>query len=122
MEEQLAPHEEERYVVRGPREEEEARGVIKTVAGPTVESIDATALSELVCSDNADEDGQDAGGKPPAERVAEEVDLLAGVVFSPEGDATKEERPLDWLRAVRMRGCERVVVVEHGALKLQIFS
>lgn len=122
MEEQLAPHEEERYVVRGPREEEEACGVIKTIAGPTVEGIDATALGELVCSDNADENGQDAGGEPPAERVAEEVDLLAGVVFSPEGDATKKERPLDWLRAVRMRGCERVVVVEHGALKLQIFS
>lgn len=102
MEEQLASHEEEWQVVRGPREEEETGGVIKTVAGPTVESVNAAALGELVCCDNADEDGQDAGSEPPTEWVAEEVDLLTGVVFSPEGDAAKEERPLNWLRAVRM--------------------
>lgn len=88
--------------MRGPCEEEKACGVIEAVAGPAVESIDTAALSELVCCDNADKDSQDAGGEPPAEWVAKEVDLLAGIVFGPEGDTTEEERPLDWLRAIRM--------------------
>lgn len=97
MEEQLASHEEERHVVRGPRKEEEARGVIETVTGPAVEGIDAAALRKLICCDDTDEDGENTGGEPPAERVAKEVYLFAGVVFGPEGDSTEEERPLYWL-------------------------
>lgn len=97
VEEQLASHEEERHVVCGPRKEEEACRVIETVAGLAVEGVDAAALCKLICCDDTDEDGENTGGEPPAEWVAKEVDLFAGVVFSPEGDPTEEEWPLYWL-------------------------
>lgn len=80
-----------------PGQEEEASGVVKAVTGFAVECVDAAALCELVCGDDADEDGEDAGGEPPPEGVTEEVDLLAGIVFGPEGDAAEEEGPLDRL-------------------------
>lgn len=97
MEEQLASHEEERYVVRSPCEEEETRRVVETIAGPTVEGVDATALRELICDEDTDEDGENTRSEPPAKWVPEEVDLFAGVVFGPERDAAEEERPLYWL-------------------------
>jgi hypothetical protein len=64
--------------------------------------------------------GQNGRGNPPTDRVAEEVDLLSGLVFGPETYTTKEEGPLDRLRRVRVARSQSVVVEEHGALKLEV--
>jgi hypothetical protein len=47
--------------------------------------------------------------------------LLASLVLSPETDTTKEEGPLDGNTGVRVAASEGVVVVEHGALELEVF-
>lgn len=75
----------------------------------------------MICGDDADEDGEEGGGDPPADGVADEVDLLAGSILRPERHTAKQERPLDGLGSVRVRGGESVVVVEHRALELEVF-
>ena len=58
-------------------------------------------------------------GKPPTDRVTEEVDLLASLVLSPEADTAKQERPLVRVAGIGVAAGELAVVVEHSALKFE---
>lgn len=53
-----------------------------------IQSVEATSVCELVCADDASEDGEERAGEPPADGIAEKVDLFAGVVVGPERDTT----------------------------------
>lgn len=46
--------------------------------------------------------------------------MLAGCIVGPEADATKEEGPRDRLAGIRVTTSQRIVVIEHGALKLNV--
>lgn len=79
-----------------------------------VKGINATAERNLIGTNDTGIDSQQTAGKPPANRVSEEVDLLASLILSPEADTSEQERPLVRLAGVRMAAGELVVVVEHG--------
>ena len=85
-----------------------------------VKGINTTTLGELVGEKDTGKDSEQTAGQPPAYGVTEEVDLLAGLVLSPETDTTKKEGPLDRNTGVRVAASEGVVVVEHGALELKV--
>lgn len=76
----------------------------------------------MVGADDTGEDGEEGRCDPPAEGVAEEVDLLFGVVVRPEGDTAEEEGPGGGERGVGMGAGQGVVVVEHGALELDVLA
>lgn len=84
-----------------------------------IQSIHTTAERELVGQDDTSIDGEDAASYPPADWVADEVDLLAGVVLGPEADTAEQEGPLVGLRSVRVASGKLVIVPEHGSLKLK---
>lgn len=58
-----------------------------------IEGVHATPKGELIGSDDAGKDSQKGGGEPPTDGVAQEIDLLARIVMSPEGHAAEKERP-----------------------------
>ena len=58
-------------------------------------------------------------GKPPTNRVTEEVDLLASLVLSPEADTAEQERPLVRVAGIGVAAGELAVVVEHSALEFK---
>ena len=58
-----------------------------------VEGIHTAAQSQLISANDAGKYGQQTAGQPPAKGVAKEVDLLASIVMSPEGDTAEKERP-----------------------------
>src|SRR3569833_4333566 len=89
-------------------------------AGRSVmQGIHATTKRELIGSDDARVDGEQAASDPPSHGVSEEVDLLARVVVGPEADASEQERPLVGKRRVRAAAGQLVVVPEHGPLQLE---
>lgn len=84
-----------------------------------VQGVHAAAQGKLVRSDDTSIDSQDTAGNPPTDRVTEEVDLLTGVVLSPEADTTEKERPLVRMGSVRVAAGQLAVVPEHGPLQLE---
>lgn len=94
------------------REEEIKRTLVK--------SVNTTTLRELVGKKNTGKDCEQTASQPPANGVTQEVDLLASLVVGPEADTTEKERPLNRNTGVRVAAGESVVVVEHGALKLEV--
>jgi hypothetical protein len=85
-----------------------------------VKSINTTTLRQLIGEEDTCKDGKQTAGQPPTYRVTEEVDLLASLVLGPEADTTKKEGPLNGDTGVRVAAGESVVVVEHGALELEV--
>lgn len=65
-----------------------------------IERIHATTNADLVGQDDTREHSENRGGDPPTDRVAKEVDLLPGLILSPEAHTAQKERPLNWLRSV----------------------
>lgn len=84
-----------------------------------IQSIDTTTQRKLIGGYDTRINGQQTAGNPPANRVTQEVDLLASVVLCPEADTTKQEGPLEWLRGIRMTASQLVVMPEHGSLELE---
>ena len=78
-------------------------------------------MRELVRTDDAREHGEKTAGDPPADGIAKEIDLLAGVVLGPETDSSEKEWPLNRLTGVRMAARESIVVEEDGTLQLKVF-
>lgn len=87
-----------------------------------IQGINTTTQRELVGSNDAGIDGQQTAGNPPADRVAQEVNLLAGLILCPEADTAKQEGPLEWLRCVRVAASQLVVMPEHRSLELEPLS
>jgi len=58
----------------------------------------------LVCEKDTGEDGEESDCEPPSHWISEEVYLLTDVLFGPEGDASEQEWPGNWLRSVWMGG------------------
>ena len=91
MKEELALHEIEREVVEGPAENRGTNLVIKSLES----SVGVVIATSLPAEDgNTLEQGPDSngdGGRPPYDRVSEEVYL--GVVLTPEVDTSAEDRP-----------------------------
>ena len=81
---------------------------------------DPSPSRKRVCRQDANEDRDGHGGEPPADNVADHVDLLPELVVArPEADAADQERPVQWPRGVRVRVGEACVVLEHGDLQLK---
>ncbi len=67
-----------------------------------IKGIDSSAQRELVGQDDSSIDRENTASQPPADGVAKEVDLLAGVVLGPEANAAEKEWPL--VREARRTG------------------
>lgn len=119
MQEKLSSHEVEWEVMGGPGQPEEASRVVESRASAVIQGINAAAEGDLIGQDNTGVDGQQTAGKPPADRVAEEVDLLASLVLSPEADTSEQEGPLVRVARVGVAAGQLAVVVEHGSLQLK---
>jgi hypothetical protein len=119
MQEKLSSHEEEGEVVSSPGKEEEAGRVIQAGAGTAVKRVNSTAEGDLVSKKDTGVHSEKTAGKPPTNRVTEEVDLLASLVLSPEADTAKQERPLVRVAGIGVAAGKLAVVVEHSALKLE---
>lgn len=76
----------------------------------------------MVCCDNASKHSQKTAGDPPANGVANKVDLLTCVILSPEAHSAEQEWPVVRLAGVRVAAGQLVVVVEHGPLQLKPFA
>jgi len=89
VEEELTAHDEEWGVMRSPQKEEETRAVVKTTAGAAIERVNSTAHRELVGEDDAGEDRKNGRSEPPANRVAQKVNLLSRFLIGPEADTAQ---------------------------------
>lgn len=83
------------------------------------QSIHAAAQRKLISSNNTSVDREQAASNPPSNGIAQEVDLLPGVVLCPETDTTEQEGPLEGLGSIRMTASQLIVVPEHGPLELE---
>lgn len=77
----------------------------------------ATPGNQIRANDT-NEDGQPNNASPPADDIANEVDLLVGSIVRPEADTADEERPVDRSTSVGMRCRQTSVVLEHEYLQL----
>lgn len=73
----------------------------------------------MVCSNNAGKHSQKTADKPPANGVANEVDLLTRIILCPEAHTSEKERPVVRLAGVRVAAGQLAVVVKHGPLQLK---
>lgn len=73
----------------------------------------------MISSNDAGKHSQKTAGNPPANGVANKVDLLTCVILSPEAHSAKQEGPVVRLAGVRVAAGQLVVVVEHGPLQLE---
>lgn len=84
-----------------------------------VQGINATAKGDLVGTDDASIHGNQTASNPPAEWVAEEVDLLACIVLGPKAHAPEKEWPLVRLTGIWMAAGQLTIMPEHRALQLE---
>src|SRR3569833_2163184 len=116
VEEQLALHEVEGEEVESPAQHRGADLVVE----PLEERVGVVLAAALppqhgeALEDDVDGDG--AGGGPPDERVAHQVDLA--MVLAPEVDAAQEERPRARARVPGVRLDEAGVGLPHDLLEL----
>lgn len=120
VKEELAAHEVEGEVMCRPGEPKEASGVVQSASGTAVESVDTSALSELICANDSGKDSKDGRSNPPSCNVAKEVDLFSCVALCPETNSAHQEGPLNWLGRVRVGRGKGIIVMEHGSLKFKI--
>lgn len=81
---------------------------------------EAATLRELVRAEDANKDAERHDARPPADDVADEVDLgPRDGAARPEADAAQEERPVDRTRRIRVRVGEARVVLQHEDLQLE---
>ena len=83
-----------------------------------VEGLDAASASNQVCANDADVRRDRDDARPPADDVANEVDLLLAIVLCPKADAAEEERPVDRAARIRVRRRQAGVVLDHEQLQL----
>jgi hypothetical protein len=65
--------------------------------------IHSTAPCNQVGPENSNKDCDADDARPPANQIADEIDLLLSVVLCPKADAHEEEWPVDGITGVRMR-------------------
>jgi len=118
VQEKLAVHQEEWEIVSGPCHKEVTTAVPQPVADRIRDELFATSPTDEVADDHADIDEDTGRGRPPANHVANKVNLLLGVVLRPEGDAGEEVRPRNWIRSVRVRRSQAGIVLKHENLEL----
>jgi len=80
--------------------------------------IDASPSGQEVCTNDTSEDGQRDYASPPADNVANHVNLTLGFILCPEGDTGKQEGPVDRVRCIGMGGSQTGVVLDHQRLEL----
>lgn len=117
MEEKLPLHEEEWQVVQCPSEHEEAADAVISAQSRMHKILESSlsADDDEGAGDEVRGDGE--GGRPPDERVADEVDL--SMVLHPKVDATPQPRPLTGPRVVCVLFRQSGVCLPHDRLKLQ---
>lgn len=75
-----------------------------------IKRVESTATAKNISTGNANNNSNAANGEPHAQRVANQVNLLASVVLGPERDSLDEKRPLDGSALVRVRSCQSSVM------------
>ena len=83
---------------------------------------DSTPASQLIRTQDTNEDRQCHHASPPSDDVTNHVDLFLSVVLGPEADTTEQKRPVDGTTSVRMRRRETRVVLHHQELKFSEFA
>jgi hypothetical protein len=84
-----------------------------------VQGVEATATAQEICTRDTNDNSKRGDSDPHAERVADQVDLLAGLVLCPERNTPHQEGPLNGRALVRMRISQAGVVGDHLSLELQ---
>jgi len=92
------------------------RGSMLTIG----DRIHATPASQQVRTEDANVDRDSNSRRPPPNNVANKVDLLLGIVLSPEADATDQERPVDGAARIGMRSGKTSIVLEHQQLQFGV--
>ena len=88
------------------------------VGRPTVrDRLNASPSSQKVRTDDTSEDGQRDYASPPADNVADHINLTLGFILCPEGDARKKEGPVYRVRRIGMGGGQTGIVLDHQHLK-----
>lgn len=87
-----------------------------------VQGVEATATAQEISARDTDNTSKRGNCDPHAERVADQVDLLAGIVFCPEGNTLGQEGPLNGQALVRVRVSQAGVVRDHLSLELKEFK
>lgn len=78
---------------------------------------------KLFCSKDANEYAQSEHAEPPADKIADKVDLLSRLASaSPERDSREKERPADGTRGVRVTVRQARIVLYHEKLQFEEFS
>ena len=86
------------------------------------DGIHATPASQQVRTEDADVNRDSNSRCPPPKDVADEVDLLLGIILRPEADAADQERPVDAAARVGMRSGKASVVLEHQELQFGVLA
>lgn len=75
------------------------------IGGPTLrDGLNASPSSQKVRTDDTSEDGQRDYASPPADNVADHINLTLRVILCPEGDARKKEGPVYRVCRIGMGG------------------
>ena len=85
----------------------------------SIQRINSTAEGKLVSGNYASIDSEKTASQPPSKRISKEVNLLAGIVLSPEADTSQQKWPYERFTGIWMATSQGVVVVEHSSLQLK---
>lgn len=102
-----------------PSKEEETGRVIQARSSSAIESVNTTAQRYLISEKNTGINSEKTASEPPANGIAQEVNLLARLTLSPEAHTTEQERPLVRVASIRVAAGKLAVMVEHGTLELE---
>ena len=83
-----------------------------------IQGVNAASEGELVSTNNTSEDSEETASQPPSNRISKEVNLLTGLVLSPEAHTTQQEGPLIGVTSIRMTASQLAIMIKHGPLKL----
>ena len=79
--------------------------------------VNASPSSQKVRTNDASEDGQRDYTSPPADDIADHVNLTLGFILCPEGDTRKKEGPVDRVRRIGVGGSQTGIVLDHQCLE-----
>lgn len=77
------------------------------------DGVGSTTSSNQIGAQNTNIDGERENASPPANKIANQVDLLLTFGLCPKADTGKKEGPVDRRARVWVRRCQSSIMLEH---------